>query len=71
MDDIAPAEKTKEYSQAKTYVVTEAETEADARRSAETQYRDEIEHQFLIKDLQAFVRTHPKGYEVAVVARLQ
>lgn len=71
MVDKPEADESRSYNTAKTYVITDAETEADARTAAELEFREDIEHQFLIKDLEAFVRRHPKGYEVAIIAEMQ
>ena len=71
MDDIPPADESRQYSSATTYVITEAATESDAKEAAAMQFREEVSETWRIKDLQTFSRTHPKGYEVAVVANIQ
>lgn len=70
MDTVPDADTVQEYSTAKTYVVTKSATEADAREAAVLEFRDDVEYLHLIKNLEAFVRPHPKGYEVAVVAKV-
>lgn len=70
MDAIPEADESQEYSTAVSYVIEDAATESDAREAAEIQFRESIEHTWLIKDLESFVRIHPKGYEVAVIAEV-
>lgn len=67
MNDIPTADESKQYSEAKTYVIEDAATKSDAKEAAAMRYREDIET-WRIKDLQSFARVHPKGFEVAIVA---
>lgn len=70
MDTIDTTDELQQYNTAKTYVIRDAATESDARTSAVLTFRDDFEFGSRIKNLEAFVRPHPKGYEVAVVAQV-